>query len=353
MTSGSGDGHEHSPDAGEHDIIAIGGSAGSVVALMDILGALPAELPAAIFVVIHIPNYLPSLLPKVLGRRAALPVAAARDGEAIAPGRVYVAPPDRHLLVRPGRIELSRGPRENRFRPAIDPLFRSAARAYGPRVVAVELSGALSDGAVGMLAVRSHGGVTVVQDPGDAAFPSMPESALQLAGADYIAPAAEIAPLLAALAETPAVSRTGDPMDDDDARLTEVIRHDFREQELGERALETSIYACPDCGGVLWQAGDGPATHFRCHVGHAYAAEALFALKSEEVEDALWMAVRLLKEKAALSLQLARQTSAGSPAATRFTEQALLEERHATVIRELIEIGPTPYAGPMVAEESA
>ena len=173
------------------DIVVIGASAGGIEALRELVSELPADLPAALFVVVHIQPYAVSRLPEILSRAGALPATHASNGEPIQPGHIYVAPPDRHLLVRQGRIALSRGPRENHSRPAIDPLFRSAARAYGSRVIGVVLSGALYDGSMGLLVVKTRGGMAIVQDPREAAVDSMPRSALRLVEADAVLPSSE------------------------------------------------------------------------------------------------------------------------------------------------------------------
>jgi two-component system chemotaxis response regulator CheB len=329
----------------QHDIVVIGASAGGIPALSALVGGLPAGFPAAILVVVHIPPYAESHLPEILSRAGPLPAAHARDGEPIQAGRISVAPPDRHLLVRPGEIALSRGPRENHSRPAIDPLFRSAARAYGPRVVGVILSGALDDGSLGLLAVQTRGGATIVQDPDEATIDSMPRSALRLVAADFVLPAAEIAGALADLVTTPASEEGGVAVADDAERLQAAIADDFLAQARDDRAGETTIYTCPDCGGVLWQEGAGRRLGFRCHVGHAYAPDVLLNQKSEEYEAALWSSLRLLKEKATLTRQLAtRADELGSHDVTaeRIEERARLDERHVRMIQELLDVMSSP-----------
>lgn len=186
-----------------HDIIAIGASAGGVEALTKLVRGLPKDLPAAVFVVVHIPASGTSLLPQILSAQGTLPAVQAVDGQAVEPGRIYLAPPDHHLLLEDSRMRCRRGPRENRTRPAIDPLFRTAAQAYGPRVAGVVLSGTLQDGTAGLSAIKQAGGVAVVQDPQEALFPSMPESALRRVPVDYVLPVPEISPLLARLARPP------------------------------------------------------------------------------------------------------------------------------------------------------
>src|ERR1041384_7292509 len=182
------------------DIIVIGASAGGVQALSKLVAAFPPDLPAAVFIVLHIPSHAPSFLPDILARDARIPVAHATDREEIREGKVYVAPPDQHLLIEDRHVKLVHGPKENLHRPSIDALFRSAARWAGPRVIGVVLTGARDDGTVGMRAIKQCGGIAVIQDPEDALYPGMPRSALENAQIDFVLPIAEIPPLLVRLA---------------------------------------------------------------------------------------------------------------------------------------------------------
>lgn len=328
------------------DIIVVGASAGGVETLAHIVSGLPAGFPASLFVVSHFPPGGRSILPDILSRSGRLLAAHPRDREPFHPGHIYVAPPDRHLLLAPdGRVRVVRGPRENHHRPAIDPLFRSAARHYGPRVVGVILSGSLYDGTAGLLAVRGAGGVAVVQDPRDALVAAMPRNATEIAGADYVVPAAGVAGLLTRLVTQPTAETSGasamnppnspspkpvDPID----RMPEVVDHDFEEQARNERRGQVSTFTCPECGGALWQVGETGMVRFRCHVGHAYNGEALLAEQSEALEAALWTAVRTFREKAVLGRQLAatERAAGNEPAAARFEEHG----RQAAGYAELI-----------------
>ncbi len=256
-------------------------------------------------------------------------------------------PPDRHLLLREGFVEVTSGPRENRVRPAADPLFRSAARSYGSRVVGVVLSGTLSDGALGLRAIAARGGVTVVQDPVEAMFDGMPRAAQRHARIDYTLPVDQIAPLLAHLgrdggAETGEV--TVDALDEEEMARS-VIRRDMTAQARDERSAAVTVYTCPECGGTLWQVDQGGLTRFHCHVGHSYGAEVLLEQMAEEVENALWRVVRLLEEKATLTRQFAGRMRAygqESPAAV-VEEQAKLDDYHGQTIRTtLLEELSTP-----------
>src|SRR4051812_28114126 len=260
-----------------HDIIVVGASAGGMEALAEVARGLPADLPAAVFVVWHLAPGSLGVLPRVLGEAGPLPAANAADGEEVRPGRVYVAPPDRHLVLEPGRVRVTRGPRENRFRPAVDPLFRSAALASGPRVVGVVLTGALDDGTAGLWAVKARGGVAVVQDPAEATFPWMPRSALAHVRVDHVLPLAHIPPLLARLARGGPAPAEGSPVPEQmgvEARIA-----------LGDNALQAGVmglgppspYTCPECHGTLLQMKTGGLLRFRCHTGHAYTLSSLLA----------------------------------------------------------------------------
>lgn len=322
------------------NLIVIGASAGGISSLLRIVRNLPETLEAAVLVVVHI-GQGPSELPKILGRAAHLPVSHAIDREPICQGHIYVAPPDYHVIVRDGHLGLSHGPREHHTRPAIDPLFISAARAFGARVIGVVLSGALSDGAAGLMAIKARGGRAVVQDPGEALNEGMPRSALRLVDADAVLPAGDIAAAISemiALRSTASV-REGTTMAEREDATSNRIKEDFREQESDARAGELTPFTCPDCGGTLWQAATNGILSFRCHVGHAWSWEALVGNKSDELETALWASVRLLVERATLNRQIAvRARAEGSPGQEqRFAEQADRDQEYASLIRGLIE----------------
>jgi two-component system chemotaxis response regulator CheB len=340
------------------DIVVVGASAGGIQALLAMVKGLPADFPGVVFVVVHTSPQAPSVLPRLLARAGHLPAKHAENGETVVSGRIYVAPPDQHLLVRPGFVELTHGPRENHSRPAVDPLFRSASRVYGPRVTGVVLSGALGDGTAGLLSIKARGGMAVVQDPNEAIVEGMPRSALRIVDVDCILPAAQIAPALVEFASEPISARGDATMTDPDERAEETIREDIAEQADDRRHNELTLFTCPDCGGSMWQVDEGPLLRFRCHVGHAFGPEALLNLKSEELEAALWACVRLLTEKATLTRQLATRTTIGGNGARarRVVERAELDEQHAQVIRELLESMPNPIgqaaAVTMALEES-
>ena len=294
-----------------HDIVVVGASTGGLDALAALVGGLPADLPAAVFVVQHVAASSPGVLGEVLDKRGPLPARLARDGEPVEPGRVYVAPPDRHLLVTPGAVRLSDGLRENRTRPAVDPLFRSAAVAYRSRVVGVVLTGALDDGAAGLRAVERCGGVAVVQDPADALCPDMPRHALGAVPAARRAPAAELGPLLGRLVREPAPAPPPVPGDlaaeDRLTRrgLTPQPDSDMDEMDTLDGIGDRVPLSCPDCGGALWHLHDPEPPRYRCHVGHAYTARSLMAGQVEATEQALVVALRTLEERARMLRRMA------------------------------------------------
>jgi two-component system chemotaxis response regulator CheB len=322
-----------------HDIIVVGASAGGVEVLRELAGGLPSNLPAAVFIVLHIPSAGPSLLPSILNKSGPLRAHHAINGEAIERGRIYVAPPDHHLLVERDRVRVVRGPKENRARPAADPLFRSAAYSYGTRVVGVVLSGALDDGTAGLAAIKGRGGLTVAQDPEEALYPGMPRSARENVSLDHCLPVARIAPLLGQLATVPAKDDAVYPIPEILKVENTIARWEESDMEEVEKIGELSAFTCPDCSGALWELRDGDLLRFRCHVGHAFSAEGLMANQSEELENALWAALRSLEENAALARRMAARAGERNHtvSVTQFEENARRVEQHAAVIRQVLQ----------------
>jgi two-component system chemotaxis response regulator CheB len=321
------------------DIIVIGASMGGVNALMQVVRGLPPGLAASLFVVCHFPADWPSKLPDVLSRAGPLLAAHAINGEPFYPGHIYVAPADRHLILVPGGwMRLTRGPRENHHRPAIDPLFRSAARNYGPRTVGVVLSGALTDGTAGLLALRAAGGLAVVQDPRDALMAAMPLNATQIAGADYVVPAGGLAALLVDLVRCPGPGPGDHDMPDPIDTMPDTVLRDMQRQIGNGHRGSLSLFSCPECGGALWQVDEDSLIRFRCHVGHIYNGETLLAEQAQTLEAALWTAARIFKERCILARQLANQErDCNNPAAAaRFDEQADLAERYSHTIQQYV-----------------
>jgi len=316
------------------DIIVIGASAGGLAVLCALMGGLPVGFPASIFVVVHTSADNPGVLPQILARAGPLPAAFARDGERIERGRIYVAGPDHHLLVERGYLRVSRGPKENGFRPAIDPLFRTAARNYGPRTIGLVLSGALNDGTHGLSQIVEAGGVALAQDPQEALMPSMPLSAIQNVEVRRVLRSAEMAGVLADLVREQVEDPHGDdPPVLDIAEVGDSLRH---HAPTGE----ASGYTCPDCGGALWQLADhGPLLRFRCHVGHAFTAETLIARQESHLESAMWSTLRALEEHVVLCGRMAERAAAKGSAelARRYRRGAEEGAQRAAVIREVLD----------------
>ncbi len=335
------------------DIIVIGASAGGVEALSQIVRGLPADLPAAIFVVLHVSPHSTSVLPTILNRRGPLPAAHPSDGERIENGRIYVAPPDLHLLVKRGYIRLAHGPKENRHRPAVDPLFRTAARAYGSRVVGVVLSGTLDDGTAGLLTVKSRNGMAIVQDPEEALYDGMPRSAIENVKVDFVLSLSEIVPELVRLSYEQ-VKENPDSVHYSLAIESDMAELDMEAVQNNDRPGEESPYSCPECGGVLWELNDGNLLRFRCRTGHAFASESLLAEQSEALEQALWVALRALKEQSDLTRRLAKRAeeSSNPRTALRYKEQAEEVEMQAEVIRKVLLNNPGSEPKPSNSTES-
>lgn len=316
------------------DVVVMAASAGGIEALGAVLAGVPADLGAAVLVVLHIPPSGGTVLPMILDRAGPLPATAAIDGEPLRPGRVYACVADHHLLLCEDHLHVRRGPKEHGHRPAADPLFRSAARYRGPRVTGVVLSGMLYDGAAGLQAVRRQGGVAVVQTPEDAICPDMPRNALDWVDADHVVPASDIGPLLGRLASEE-VEDGGPP--------PEGLRKEVALMEQGgasdpDHAARPSQWACPECSGVLWEIDDGDILRFRCRVGHAWAPDSLVHAQGSEVEQALWMALRSLEDKAALCRALVeRAEHGGRPvSASRFRTDLGEIAGNVVVLRRLL-----------------
>lgn len=321
-----------------HDIITIGASAGGLEAVCGFLGQLPADLPASLFVVIHITSHYPSQLASILERAGNLPAVEAQDGIAFQKGRIYVARPDHHMLLEPERIRVVHGPKENRNRPAIDPLFRSAAWALGPRVTAVVLSGTLDDGAAGLWAVKSTGGTTIVQDPSEALFSGMPTSALLYSRVDHCLPLREIAPLLVRLAHEPANGQAVKPetLGEEMAMSEDPNQRMERLDPIGD----LSAFTCPSCGGALWEIENGGVLRYRCHTGHAYNGESLVADQGDRAEAAVYTALRALKEQAEILKRVGGQlTGRATAAPARYADRVKELEEAAEVLKNLLQSG--------------
>ena len=323
-----------------HDTIVIGASAGGVEALVKLVGQLPKNLPASIFIVLHIPAQSPSLMPGILTRSGPLVATHPDDDEEIKQGHIYVAPPDQHLLIERGRVRVMRGPKENRHRPAIDPLFRSAAYIYGPRVVGVVLTGSLDDGTAGLWSVKQRGGIAVVQDPDEALYPSMPRSALAHVQVDYCLPLADIGATLVQLANQQAEEEGAYPVPEDmEKEVKYVEMADENTISSSERVGNPSAFSCPECGGVLWEFHDGELLRFRCRVGHAFSVDSVLSAQVEQLENALWTALKTLEENASLSRRMAQQahTRGQEWLARSFEERLRNAEQRSLIIRQVLQ----------------
>jgi two-component system, chemotaxis family, protein-glutamate methylesterase/glutaminase len=319
-----------------HDIIVIGGSAGSLEPLRTLLESLPRSLPAAVFVVLHMPASRDTSFPAILRQHTPLGVRLAEDGAEIVPGQVLIATPDQHLVVHQGHVRLSRGPRENYWRPSIDVLFRTAAVAYGTRVVGVLLSGALDDGTAGLAAIRRCGGKAYAQAPHEAAFPDMPENARNHVDGVRSGTARELAAEIIRLAQEAPPEPVQIPPD---LRLEARVAEDLSPQvaESVYRNGEPSSATCPECNGPLSTPKDEPV-RFRCKVGHALGAKSLLHATRQQIEVSLWSAVRLLQQRATLDRNCARREhdKGRVHGAQHYDDRAAESEGHANLLRELL-----------------
>lgn len=321
--------------ASARDIVVVAASAGGLQPLRDLLNGLPGDLPAAVFVVLHIPATGGRSLPHILDRAGPLRAAAAIDGERIKQGRVYVAPPDRHLLVIKDTVRLSHGPRQNGLRPAADPLFRSAALHAAARTTAVVLSGTLDDAALGSATVERYGGQVLVQDPEEADYDSMPRSALAATRHAIVVPARDLAPKITQLATEevamPPAAR-GKPDEELAAEIGGLLAGDM------ETNTQSRIYSgltCPECGGPLYNSQAERAGTFDCLVGHRWSPQSLFEEQSASGERALWLAVRSLEERGRLTARLAAsaQERGHALSARQFAQAAEEASQAADAIR--------------------
>jgi two-component system chemotaxis response regulator CheB len=326
-------------------LVVVGASSGGIDALRTLAAALPPDFPAPILVVIHTAPAAPGLLAGILERAGPLSARTAEDGERFQPGHIYVPPPDHHLLVEPGRLRTTKGPKENLFRPAIDPLFRSAAQVYGPAVVGVLLTGNLDDGTAGLKVIKQLGGIAVVQHPADALFPSMPESALQHVDVDHCVPLSEIPSLLTTLLAPPVEEEAP-------ASATKLVAIEV-EIAKGENAMnvgleeiaEPSSFACPECHGVLLRLKGEHPRRFRCHTGHAYSVQSLVTAFGQGIEDSLWAAVRSLEEAALLFGELAahKRNEGDDEGGAALEDESKKAHRDAQAVRDVVKSrGPVP-----------
>jgi two-component system, chemotaxis family, protein-glutamate methylesterase/glutaminase len=312
----------------------VGASAGGVEALRELVAQLPRDYQGALLVVLHVAPMGTSVLPQILSRAGELTATHAEDGEEIKAGHIYVAPPDKHLLVTDGRLSLDRGPRINGHRPAVDSLFRTAADAWGQSAVGVVLSGVLDDGTAGLLAIKRRGGKAFVQDPDEALYEGMPRSAIEFVNPDLIGSATEIGQAIAELG-----SHDPDPPEE----MVYVPEDAFAEVNRGatdnpQPGSPTGL-TCPECNGGIWEHDVEGLPRYACRVGHEYGPEAFDLEQARRVEAALWTALRALEERGALHRRIAaRQHAAGNArSAEKYNERAEQSVETAVVLRELIQ----------------
>ena len=325
----------------KRDLIVIGASAGGLDALQQLVRTLPADFPASILIVLHSSPHTRSVVPQILSRAGKLKVSHPNDGEAFAHGHVYVAPPDFHMLIERNRLRVVKGPRENLHRPAIDPLFRSAAAANGPRAIGVVLSGMLDDGTSGLMMVRAAGGVALVQSPDTALFPDMPRNALKSVPDARIVDIANMGQLLITLTqeEVPEIAiQISETASIDNQKEARIASFDMAEIEDELRPGKSSTFACPDCGGVLWEIDQQGFIRYRCRVGHAYTLRHLAAQQQQALEAALWAALRGLEEKVSLLNRMAAHAEdrQSSVLARVYRARAEDKQAHAAAIRQLL-----------------
>ncbi|GAB3883202.1 chemotaxis protein CheB [Spirosoma agri] len=324
----------------KRNIIVIGASAGGVYALKELVATLPPDFHASLFIVLHVSSHSPSFLPEILTVSGALPVVHPQDGEVIQTGKIYVAPPDHHMLVEHDQVIVKKGPKENRFRPSIDALFRSAAYSYGPRVIGIVLTGMLNDGTSGMWSVKRLGGIGIIQEPREAIYPSMPDSVLEYVDVDYIVPISKMAFLLEDLIKESVSEKPDLPAKEDELMVTEInIAAQENAFELGIQDMgEPTRLTCPECNGALVSIKEGKIIRYRCHTGHAFTANALLAETTKSVEDSFWKAIRSLEETVMLLEQSGKQLAEGgnTVAAQQFMEKAREARERAKKTHEFV-----------------
>jgi two-component system, chemotaxis family, protein-glutamate methylesterase/glutaminase len=332
------------------DIVVVGASAGGVESLIAFVGALEADLPATVLAVLHVPASGASALPRILERAGKLPVEIATSRQELQRGKIVIAPPDRHLVVVDNQLRTSHGPRENGHRPAVDVLFRSAARACGSRVIAVVLSGSLDDGTAGAMAVKERGGIVLAQDPAEAAYPGMPQSVIKHVDVTEVSTAGRLGEIVARLCRTAATAR--EDLVGPDLVTAEVESAAMLDSPslAFEQRRQPAAFGCPECHGALFEIEDGGLLRFRCRLGHAWSSQGLLLEQAQSLENALWMALRTLEEKATLSTQLAERAAERGSALSckRFTEQAEEATRSAALVRRLLESPTTDAAGVVI-----
>jgi len=314
-----------------HDLVVIGASAGGVEALREVVACLPDDLPASVVAVLHLPAGGTSVLPSILDRAGPLRARPAEDGAPLEPGTIYVAVPDHHVQIEDGHLRVTGGPRENGHRPAIDPLFRTAAHSHGVRTIGVILSGALDDGTRGLRAIKSHGGFTIVQDPETALHPGMPRAAIR-----YVAPDRVLAPERVAAAIVEFASGAGEKGHNGRTMAERSEHEQVHQQASPEQPGEETGLTCPDCGGAINEISEGEVMTYRCRVGHQYSSDSFTIEQAKTAENSLWAALRLLEERAVLMRRLAERHEGQERTWRSYTGKAEELESHAAELTGLL-----------------
>ena len=318
-------------------IVVIGSSAGGLNAISELVSQLPQELNAAILIVLHLSKAaLGDILINRIQKSTSLPCKIAEDKEKIKAGHIYVGPPDAHLLLKKDSIIIGHGPAENRFRPSIDVLFRSAAASHSEKVIGVILTGFLNDGTAGMMAIKQSGGYCIVQDPNEAEYPDMPLAVLENMEVDDCVSLKNMGKAIAEIINN--------------AEVKGIVAPDkiIAESKLSERSATTiegisrlgekTIYACPDCGGGLWRIEDGKIKHYRCHIGHSYSEDDLLVKQSETTENTLWVAVRMMEERKLFLRKIAKENDDKGlqRLGSEYSRRAEDLEQHIEKLKELL-----------------
>ncbi len=320
------------------NLVVVGASAGGVEALISFFSQLSANLQAAVLVVLHVPTTGTSILPSIINRKSSMPASHVVDGEEIKTGHIYIAPPNYHLIVEDEKLLLSHGPRVNGVRPSIDILFHSAAKSNGPNVIGVILSGTMMDGVMGLQDVKTAGGITIVQNPDEASFPGMPMNAIERVDVDYVLTIENMAEMIVRLVEERSAQREKKTMSMNIGKVSEKLQLDRKHFEMDDQTSPRTLLTCPECGGVLWELSEQGILRYQCQVGHIFSGESMIAEQDGAVEYALWAAVRVLEERAALSRRMAsRSKERGSKrSAEIFNRTAGEAESKADTIRDLL-----------------
>lgn len=314
-------------------LIVIGASAGGMEALKRLLAQFPEKFPAPIFIVNHMSaDTTGEALVKVLNESSSLRCVHAHNDQAFESGTIYLAPSDQHMMIVKGKILVTKGARENRSRPAIDPLFRSAAVAYGNQVIGIILTGYLDDGTNGMMAIKRCGGVCIAQDPDDASFPNMPRSVIANVGVDYCLPIAQMGVLLSDLVRRELPDKKQAPEDlVIESKIAQRVLSDLPSVEaLGDLVP----FNCPDCGGVLWQMEEGQLLRYRCHTGHAFTSSVLLAQQTAKIEETLWVALRMFEERQNLLVTMSKNE--GKNSSSSVSQRAKDSQIHIDRIRAML-----------------